>query len=89
MFVQTIQILAALGVTLGLFGLCVWSLRKYGPNLTRRLAASRDNRRLAVIETLSLDPKSRLVLVRIDESERLVLIGDGRILDAPPRKSRS
>ena len=85
---QIIQMFAALAVTLGLFGLGVWGLRRYGPNLTRRLADTRASRRLAVVETLMLDPRSRLVLVRVDDEERLVLIGPGQLLDRPKGGAR-
>lgn len=79
------QMIAALAVTLGLFGLGVWAMRRYGPELTKRLQQVRADRRLAVLETLILDTKSRLVLVRVDGSERLILIGEGRALDIPPK----
>lgn len=85
-FTDLIQMFAALAVTLGIFGLGAWALRKYGPYLTRRMQAVRADRRLAVIETLVLDPRSRIVLVRVDDDERLVLIGEGRLLDAPPKR---
>lgn len=38
-------------------------------------AAARPGRRLAVIETVSLDPRRRLVLARCDGAEALLLIG--------------
>ncbi|MEI7932020.1 MAG: flagellar biosynthetic protein FliO [Alphaproteobacteria bacterium] len=75
------QMIAALAVTLGLFGLGVWGMRRYGPELTKRLASVRADRRLTVLETLILDPKSRLVLVRVDKVERLILIGEGRTIE--------
>ena len=83
------QMIAALAVTLGLFGLGVWAMRRYGPAITRRLEAVRGDRRLAVIETLILDPKSRLVLVRVDGAERLILIGPGQAVEHVTMKARS
>ena len=80
-FLQIVQMVAALAVTLGIFGLGVWALRRYGPALTKRMAAVNASRRLAVIETLMLDQKSRLVLIRVDEEERLVLIGPGQVIE--------
>lgn len=80
-FIEILQMLAALAVTLGLFGLAVWAMRRYGPNVTKRFQAIQSNRRMTVVETLSLDTKARLVLVRIDDGERLVLIGEGRLLE--------
>jgi flagellar protein FliO/FliZ len=32
------------------------------------------------VESLALDPTRRLVLVRLDGSERLLLLGEGRML---------
>ncbi len=83
-FAEIAQMIAALAVTLGLFGLGVWAMRRYGPELTKRLQQVRADRRLAVLETLVLDPKSRLVLVRVDGGERLILIGEGRTIEHRP-----
>jgi flagellar protein FliO/FliZ len=80
-FLQIVQMIAALAVTLGIFGLGVWGLRRYGPTVMKRMAAVNASRRMAVIETLMLDQKSRLVLIRIDEEERLVLIGPGQVIE--------
>ena len=82
-FLQIVQMFEALAVTLGLYGLGVWALRRYGPNVVKRLQDVRAERRLAVIETLMLDAKTRLVLVRIDAGERLVLIGPGQLVEPP------
>jgi flagellar protein FliO/FliZ len=73
----------ALALTLGLIGLCAVALRRYGPELIARFAAPRAQRRLAVVETLVLDPSRRLVLVSCDGRERLLLLGEGRLIDAP------
>ena len=48
-----------------------------------RLSAERGERRMTVVETLMLDPARRLVLVRIDSEERLLLLGEGRELIEP------
>ena len=80
-FLDILQMIAALAATLGLFGLGVWAFRRYGPVLSRRLSDVRAQRRLAVVETLMLDARSRLVLVRIDDDERLVLIGPGQVIE--------
>jgi len=82
-FLQIVQMFAALAITLGLFGLGVWGLRRYGPNVVKRLQDVRAERRLAIIETLMLDAKTRLVLVRVDAAERLVLIGPGQLVEPP------
>ena len=77
----------ALAVTLGLIGLIVAGLRRFGPDLQRRLQGlrpSRAERRLSVVETLILDPARRLVLVRFDSEERLLLLGEGRVIAGQP-----
>ena len=74
----------ALAVTLGLVGLAAVALRKFGPEWMGRLqTGTRAKRRLAVVETLVLDPHRRLVLVRCDDQERLILLGEGRVLLSP------
>lgn len=83
---ELIRMFAALAVTLGLFGLIVVALRKYGPDVVKRLQATKGPRRLAMIESLPLDPQRRLVLVSLDGRERLILLGEGRLL-SPPGKA--
>lgn len=72
--------MAALALTLGLVGLAAVLARRYGPGALFRAAKPRVERRLAVVETLVLDPARRLVLVRFDHEERLLLLGEGRVL---------
>ena len=48
-----------------------------------KLQADRGERRLKVTETLVLDPARRLVLVQIDNEERLLLLGEGKELTGP------
>lgn len=72
----------ALALTLGLLGLCAAALRRFGPDLVARFAAPKSQRRLSVVETLVLDPSRRLVLVSCDGRERLLLLGEGRQIDA-------
>lgn len=70
----------ALALTLGLVGLAAVALRRYGPDAIARLAAPKKDRRMRLVETLVLDPARRLVIVECDGRERLVLLGDGRLL---------
>lgn len=83
------RMIAGLAFTLGLIGLCVVALRRYGPETLKRLQGLQPGRerRLAVIETLVLDPARRLVLVRVDTEERLILLGEGQIQSAAPARS--
>lgn len=76
----------ALAIVLGMILALAWGLRRYAPQLMGRLQAPRGRRRLQVVETLVLDPARRLVLVRLDEEERLILLGDGRELIEPRAK---
>ena len=82
-FLDLARAVFGLAFTLGLIGLTAWIARRYAPQLMARLNADRGMRRLKVIETLVLDPARRLVLVRIDDEERLILLGEGRELIEP------
>jgi flagellar protein FliO/FliZ len=87
--VDLIRWFASLAITLGLFGLGVWALRRHGPNLFKRLQTIRSDRRLTVVESLHLDPQRRLVLVSLDGREQLILLGEGRLLgEAKPSRSK-
>ena len=68
----------ALAITLGLIGLAAVALRRYGPDAIARFSKSKRERRLAVVETLILDPARRLVIVSCDGEERLLLLGEGQ-----------
>lgn len=81
-FSDIARMIAALAVTLGLIGLAAAAARRYAPGALARLKPGAP-RRLAVVESLVLDPARRLVLVRFDQEERLILLGEGRMLDAP------
>ena len=83
MIVSVLQAAFALAVTLGLFGLGVWAMRRFGPAGLFKFTPQA-HRRLAIVESLTLDASRRLVLVRCDAHERLILLGEGRMLDAAP-----
>jgi flagellar protein FliO/FliZ len=90
---EFIRAAAALALTLGLVGLGAALLRRYGPEWMARLQKAQDDRRLHLVETLTLDPNRRLVLVRLDDEERLILLGEGQLLavrpSAPPAAEES
>jgi len=78
----------ALVITLGLVGMVAVAARRFGPEWMVRLQRPRSERRLAIVESLHLDPQRRLVRVRMDDRERLLLLGEGRLIEerpAPPR----
>ncbi len=83
MLMDMLRAIFALAFTLGLFALGVYAVRRWGPKGMLQLARASE-RRLAVVETLSLDATRRLVLVRCDGRERLILLGEGRVIDFGP-----
>ncbi|MCS6779247.1 MAG: flagellar biosynthetic protein FliO [Geminicoccaceae bacterium] len=85
--IDLLRAAAALVAVLGLLGLAAWLLRRSG--LNHRLGGAPGGR-LAVVETRWLDPRTRLLLIRRDRIEHLVLLGAGppllveRGIAAPP-----
>lgn len=71
----------ALGLlfVLGLIYLLAAGLKKWGSGRDGKIGRGRE-KRLAVIEVSSIDPRRRLVLVRQDDREHLLLIGGGNDL---------
>jgi len=84
-FPNFLRAVFALAVTLGLIGLAAVALRRYGPDAMARLSAQKKDRRLKVVESLVLDPTRRLVIVECDGVERLVLLGEGRVMAELPK----
>ena len=85
-FTDVLRALFALVLTLGLIGLAGAGLRRYGPEAIARFGGPKKDRRLSVVESLVLDPARRLVIVSCDGQERLLLLGEGRLVspvDAP------
>lgn len=62
----------ALAVVLGLIAGFAWLMRKYGQG---RLTPGGMRGRLGIVEFTSLDARRRLVLVRRDDVEHLLLLG--------------
>jgi flagellar protein FliO/FliZ len=69
-----VRFLAALVLVLGLIGACAWAARRFGFGgslpITRGAAA-----RLSVVEVKVLDSRRKLVLLRRDAAEHLILLG--------------
>ena len=61
-----------LGVVLLLLAVVFWLLRRFGPHGSVMPGAN--GRRLALIESLALDPRTRLLLVRHDDREHLLVV---------------
>lgn len=74
-----LRFLLALVFVLGLIALLVWAVRRFGP-AGIALKASGRNRRLAIVEVTPIDARRRLVLVRRDGVEHLLLLGAGNDL---------
>ncbi len=73
----------ALAIVLGLIMAFAYILKRYAPQFLAQLQAKRGEKRMEVVETLVLDPARRLVLVRLDGEERLILLGEGNELGQP------
>ena len=70
------RFLLALLFILALIGVLAWAARRFG--VMGRLAPTVGGaRRLSVVEVLPLDGRHKLVLMRCDRSEHLVLLGPG------------
>lgn len=69
-----VRFLAALVLVLALIGACAWAARRFGFGgslpITRGAAA-----RLSVVEVKVLDSRRKLVLLRRDAAEHLILLG--------------
>jgi len=70
------KFLLVLVFVLGLIGCLAWAARRFG--LAGRLTPNTGKaRRLSVVEVMPLDARRRLVLLRRDDTEYLVLLGTG------------
>jgi flagellar protein FliO/FliZ len=67
------RFLLALVLVLALIFAIAWIVRRLG--LGGRFATPRGKRRLAVVEVLPLDSKRRLMLLKCDGTEHLLLLG--------------
>lgn len=63
-----------LGLVLGFILVAGWLVRRFGGGALMRLPG-RAQRRLGVVEAMALDPRRRLVLIRRDGVEHLLLLG--------------
>lgn len=72
-FIAILQTAAALLFVLSLILLCAAAIKRYAP---RGFIPQGRTRRLRIVETLPLDPRHRAVLLRCDNQEHLLVIGD-------------
>jgi flagellar protein FliO/FliZ len=67
------RFLLALVFVVALIAILAWLGRRFG--IAGRIGAAKAGRRLAIVESAALDGKRRLVLIRRDETEHLILVG--------------
>lgn len=70
--VDLFRFFGALAVVLGLIAACALLARRFG---LAGAIGSASTRRLGLVETLTLDNRRRLILVRRDDREHLILLG--------------
>ena len=70
---EFLRYISALIFVLALIGALAWLVRRFG--LAGRLGMPTGQKRLSVIEVVALDARRRLVLVRRDSTEHLLLLG--------------
>lgn len=76
-----------LGIVLALMVVVFWLLRRFGPQGS--IGKSGDRRRLAMVESLPLDPRTRLVLVRQDDREHLLVVSASGTTTLVPSTGRA
>ncbi len=64
---------AALAFVVALIAAVAWAARRWMPGATTAAAGRR--RRLQIVETIALDPKTRAMLLRRDGVEHLLVVG--------------
>ncbi len=68
-----LRAIAALAAVLGLIGLAAFAARRF--KLLPGIIDPRAQRRLAIVDSLPLDARRRLVVVRRDQTAHLLLLG--------------
>ena len=88
-FMVFLRAVLALAVTLGLIGLAAYAIRRYAPELLARFQArAGKERRLKIVETLVVGPTHRILLIQVDDDERLIMIGEGKELIEPRKPAK-
>jgi flagellar protein FliO/FliZ len=70
-----VRAVAAFVFVLALIGLSAWLVRRFGSSVRFGRQG-----RLGLVESIAIDSRRRLVLIRRDQTEHLLLIGVGRDL---------
>ena len=74
-FLTYAQAIAALLFVIGLIGLAGWAYRRYGGQFGMAVRPAPQQRRLKMLESLSIDGRHRLILVSRDDTEHLLVVG--------------
>lgn len=70
------RVVVALLIVLGLIALTIWLIRRFGPVTFTKSGVARGRQpRLALLESATVDARRRLVLIRRDNVEHLLLVG--------------
>lgn len=75
-----LRFIAALVFILGLIGACAWGARRFGLAEKLQGGGTTAGRRLAVVETMTIDMKRKLIMIRRDGCEHLIMVGGERDL---------
>ena len=88
-FGEYVRFLFALIFVLGLIGGFALLAKRFGLG-NRGPTARGAAKRLGIVESMALDPKRRLLLVRRDNTEHLILIGASgeQVIESVPRQAR-
>jgi flagellar protein FliO/FliZ len=71
-YIDIVRYFSAFFIVLALLGLAALAARRYGvPGVVKASAT----RRLAVVESLMIGPRQKLLLVRRDDREHLLFVG--------------
>ena len=72
-FASYLRFILALIVVLGLIGFFAWLAKRFG--MAPRVRGGGGGKRLRIVEVAAVDAKRRLLLVRRDDTEHLILLG--------------
>lgn len=89
--VSLLKFALACGVVAGLMAIMAWILRRFVARGWILPKSPNGRRRLHIVETLALDARRRIVIVKCDETETLLLLGaqDLVIKNLPPAADSS
>jgi hypothetical protein len=69
------KVIIGLILVLALIGIAAWLIRRFGEGGLAGASGRNRQQRLAVLDTAAVDPRRKLVLIRRDNVEHLILIG--------------